>query len=260
MGKPIFLEATKDNETHSSNFAAVTFPHPEVKRLLRRYFICVSIDRDAIPKEYDRYIKSKSISTVPVSLFLTPYGDVIAIRQDDPGPDDVVPILKKVLADPRFSMAKIKEKEVIYQVELLSDALKAKDTKAIQAAWNVIQRTPGFCPSKAKACDMMDEAEEPGRRKIDEAARLVREEKFSLARVALEEADKAGGYLPVAAEIKQTLDTVPLLEAATNFEKIKSDRWKQKAASEYQQILQKYPDTVLATWTQIRLRSLLKKK
>jgi hypothetical protein len=259
-GKPIFLEATRDNETHSANFAAVTFPHPDVRRLLRRDFVCVSIDRDALPPQYDRFIKSKSISTVPVSLFLTPYGDVVVVRQDDPGPADVLPILKKVLTDPRFSMAKNKETEVNHQVELLAEALKAKDGKGIQAAWNSIQKTPGLCPSKMKAGDLLDEAEEPARKKIDEAAKLVREEKYSLARIALEEANQAGGSLPIESEIKQTLETVPLLESATNIEGAKGDKWKQKAANEYQHILQKYPDTVLATWTQIRLRNLLKKK
>jgi hypothetical protein len=258
-GKPIFLEATSEGQTNCANFARTTFPHPDVKRLLRRYFVCVSLDRLALPAQYDRYIKSKSISTVPVSLFLSPQGEVLHIRQDDPGPADVLPILKKVMSDPRLAMARNKEKEVARQVEALSAALASQDSQKIHAAWGAIQRAPGLCPAKKSACDLMDQAEAEARGKMEEAAKLVRREQYSLARVALEEAEQAGRALPVASEIQQMLATVPLLESAANLEKAKSEPWKQKAVAEYQSVLQKYPDTMLATWTLLKLKGIKKK-
>jgi hypothetical protein len=256
-GKPLYIELTHDDEEGAA-FVTSTLVNKSIQKVLRRYFVCVVLDFVHKPPELDRLCKAKNLSLTPVNLFLSPSGEYIAAHQKNVNVADFQKTLQTVLATPRLAAAKVKEKELERLTQTLSEALDAKEGNKVQSTFQAIEKVPGISPAKSRAYVVLDEAEEPIWDKLREAGDLVRAQKFPLARVALEEAARISGHLPVGREVQVNLTALPFFEEAGRLEDAKEPRWKEKALQEYQRALFKHPESSLAATAVLHIRRLTK--
>ena len=262
-GKPIYVQYTHLKCPLSPLFCKQFLSDPQVQKMLRRYFVCLAVDYHQCHRELDHILRTKGYTDAqtPLHVLLTPQKEVLAWYVKCLASDDFARDLLKAAGDKRFAMSKVKEKEIEKINKSLEASIQSKDSKKIKQQWQQFLSVPGYSESKNKGFAMMEEAEEPARKKLYEAARLVRDQKQPLAQVALEEANRLAESLPIASEISQTLSALKLLEQANEAERLaKTVKQKQQALGLYQQIMNKYPDNTIASVVYQKLRSLSQSK
>jgi hypothetical protein len=258
-GKPLYIEITHDDEEGAA-FVSGTLVDKSIQKVLRRYFVCVVVDFAQRPPDLVRICKARNLSLTPINLFLSPQGEFLTAHQRNVNVKDFQNTLQAVLAHPRLAAAKTKEKEQERLTQTLAEALESRDGKRIQAALQAVEKVPGISPAKHRAYQLLDAAEDPVWEKLAEAGSLARARRYTLARVALEEAARLAEPFPVSKDVKATLNSLATFEEAVRLEEAKEPRWKEKVIQEYQKVLAKYPDSNLCVFAVLHLRALSKSK
>lgn len=257
-GKPIYVHYARSNCKSTPQFCKQALSDPQVLKMLRRYYVSIAVDYYASCSELDNILKTKGYSEdkTPVHVFLSPQHQPLSWHDQIVPADQFARDLQKNAAEKIFLMSKAQEKEVEKLVKQLEVSLQNKDGKKINQQWQQFLRIPGYSEAKNKGFVLMEAAEEPARKKLFEAAKLIRDQKQPLAKVALEEAQRLAESLPIAEEIKQTMNALLLLDRAIESERqATTAKQKQQTLSLYQQILTKYPDNTVASFVYHKLRT-----
>lgn len=249
-GKPLFIHMTRTDCKDTPFYCQEALRDPDIIRMLDRYFVCYAADYTRLPPDLDQLVKAKGYTQdkTPIQVILTPRREVIDWRVHRQPKAEMLAWLKKCLEDKRLAMtpASIKEAERLGQA--LQAALTSKDAKRIASTWTALLKLQGYGAQKRHAIDMMDIAESPAREKMRDAARLVRENLYPQALLALEEARQLAEGLPVADDVHQSLQCLKLIESALERERQPaSSKQQQTLKTQWQQVMTRFPDNFLTT-------------
>ncbi|HQR07535.1 MAG TPA: thioredoxin family protein [Gemmatales bacterium] len=256
-GKMLYIQFTPYPCQYTETFCKTTMQNEKVQKALRQHCVCLVVDTQQIHPElypiYQNRVTNREL--VPVHLFLSPSKEQLWGAVQSVGPDIMLTLIGQCAQNKNMRMTKPQEKEVEKLNQSLPLALQNKDARQIQQIWQAIRKIPGFSDAKTKSYDLLDAAEEPARRKLYEAAKLLREQKQPLAQLALDEAKGLAESLPIATEIAQTSAALKLFDSALEMERLAtSTKQKQQALTQFQQLLTKYPETTVATLAYQKLR------
>ena len=262
-GKPMYIQYTHLKCPLSPLFCKSFLSDIQVQNTLRRYYVCFAVDYYQAPQELLHELKKKGYTDeqTPVHLLLSPQKEVLAWYVKCLASDQFANDLKKIAADKRFAMPKQLNEKVDKLVADLQQAIEQKDAGRIAQLWQKLTKTAGNSVFKDKGFALMESAEEPARKKLYDAAKLMREQKSPLAHVALDEAQQLASFLPISEEIRQTSLALKSYDRAVESERLATTvKQKQSALQAYQQILVQYPDTTVGTMAYQKLRSSLPSK
>lgn len=257
-GKMIYIQFTPYPCPFTETFCKTTLRNEKVLKALRQYCVCLVVDIQQIHPElvsiYQNRVTNRELQ--PVHLFLSPGKEQLWGTVQAAGPDILLTVIAQCAKNPMMRMSKAQEKEVEKLNQSLTMALQKKEARQIQQTWQMIRKIHGFSDAKTRSYEMLDAAEEPARQKLLEAAKQLREQKHPQAQLALEEAKAMSESLPIAVEIQQTLASLKLFNSALEAERLATTtKQKQLAMTQYQQLLNKYPETTVATLAYQKLRS-----
>lgn len=257
-GKLLMVQITRYPCPISPDFCKKSFPDEKLQKALRRYCVCFVIDYHRLPADLKKLVTSKSYGEehCPIHLLLTPQKEPLNWAVQSVPPDALAKMIEQAAADKRMKMNKMQEKEIEKLNQNLQTAIENRDARKIQSAWQSIQKIPGNCDAKNKSYDILELAEEPARKKLFEAARLLRDQKNPQAQLALDEAKAFAETLPIAGEIEQTLASLKLFDRALDAERLATNtKQKQQCITLYQQLLAKYPENTVSTLVYQKLRA-----
>jgi hypothetical protein len=258
-GKLVFVQITRFPCNISPDFSKKSFPDEKLQKMLRRYCICCVIDFRLLPPDLKQLVTSKGYGEdqCPIHLLLTPQKEALNWAVQSVPPDLLTKHVEQGAADKRMRMSKVQEKEIEKLNPILESAVQSRDARKIQSTWQSIQKIPGNSTAKNKSYDILEKAEEPARKKLLEAAQLLRDQKTPQAQLALDEAKALAESLPVANEIDQTLASLKLYDRALEAERLATNpKQKQQYITLYQQLLSKYPENTVSTLAYQKLRAI----
>jgi len=258
-GKLLLVQMTHYPCSVCTTFGNKSFPDEVLQKMLRRYCVCFVVDYQRLPADLKKLVTSKGYGEdqCPIHLLLTPQKEALNWTVQNVAPEVLAKTIEQAAADKRMKMSKVQEKEIEKLNQSLQTAIQNKDTKKVLAAWQSIQKIPGNSDAKNKSYDILEAAEEPARKKLFEAARLLREQKNPQAQLALDEAKAFSEALPIATEIDQTIASLKLYDRALEAEKLATNtKQKQQYITLYQQLLAKYPENTVSTLAYQKLRAI----
>jgi hypothetical protein len=258
-GKLLLVQMTRYPCPISPDFCKKSFPDEKLQKAMRRYCVCFVTDYHRLPADLKKLVTSRGYGEdqCPIHLLLTPQKEALNWATQNVAPEALTKIIEQAAADKRMKLNKLQEKEIEKLNQNLQTAIENREAKKIQTIWQSILKIPGNSDAKNKSYDILELAEEPARKKLFEAAHLLREQKNPQAQLALDEAKAFAETLPIAGEIDQTIASLKLYDRALEAERLATNtKQKQPYIVLYQQLLSKYPENTVSTLAYQKLRAI----
>jgi hypothetical protein len=250
-GKPIFIQAGRDNDDASRKLVTETLADPEVSKLLRRYFVCVAFNSENAPGEIRPYFKQTGGDRPPFVVIVTERGTFLAGHSGGQSKEEVLSDLRKILEE-KEALPPALEPELAKYVQALDKALEAKRYKDAGVAWAAVNKLRGYHELKDRAHDLLDEGQKEAYARLEQAFQLTVKEDYEGAKRLAEKVSRDFADLPVGEDAKEHAAALKLLETAYQAAAARKGNWKVSVAKTLSQIINRYSDTpysyVAARW------------
>lgn len=227
-----------------------------MKQRLRRHFICVPIAHDSAPPRLKALFRMTGGNVLPFLIYLTPTGVPIHGTNGFRTKEQLLGDLDRVLQSKLIAVSKKGEQQLTEQVAILEKALADKNYKEVQKALKAIQKVRGYSPIKDQAYDLLDTAQAPERKKIQEAVELARGDEYKKAAELLMAVAKESAGLPVAETARSALEALKLLAEQHQLVTRRKGSWRRQALQRLSRIVRKYGDSPFAPLAYERMQQL----